>query len=356
VFSATVVGVMVFVPRCPAIAPAQPALFPYWEGFGWARAATACGWSVDDGCRSEVVRISILQRVLARVVVLVVNGGCTLGEAYELALTVIREGFVGNGQTLDNALYEIARFVDYARNHDVLTLADVDVQLVHDFVHRAAYVHGEYRTSGYSTRRNRRAAMKRFFDTLGLCERPDLYVPKVTGTPGDPTRPLTDAELDRVHAQAYSWMGDATRRPLVVALSEAGGSALEVASVRLDDLDLDAGTVTFRGGSARTNLLAAHTVPVVRAALAEGAAVGERICVGDRLDDIQAKRSVTQELNQVITHAGVRRRRGVSGRSILLAAARKVLDSSGLEAAARFMGAESLDVTAASLGYDWRQR
>ena len=41
-------------------------------------------------------------------------------------------------------------------------------------------------------------------------------------------------------------------------------------------------------------------------------------------------------------------------RSIRFAAARKVFEAEGIEAAARFLGTPSLDTAADAVGYDWR--
>ncbi|MFZ9629989.1 MAG: hypothetical protein ACO3C1_11630 [Ilumatobacteraceae bacterium] len=46
----------------------------------------------------------------------------------------------------------------------------------------------------------------------------------------------------------------------------------------------------------------------------------------------------------------------MTARSIALAGARSVLDREGIIAAARFLGANSLDAVAASLGLDWQAR
>ena len=61
-------------------------------------------------------------------------------------------------------------------------------------------------------------------------------------------------------------------------------------------------------------------------------------------------------LGKVIAEAGLAEVVGVSARSLRLHAARKVLDTDGIEAAARLLGSPSLDSTASALGYRWSPR
>ena len=67
-------------------------------------------------------------------------------------------------------------------------------------------------------------------------------------------RPLNISEADLVRSHADSGLMT-SRRPLQVAFAFAGGTATEIALLRLGDLDLAAGTVTFCGDTARTNPL-----------------------------------------------------------------------------------------------------
>jgi hypothetical protein len=75
--------------------------------------------------------------------------------------------------------------------------------------------------------------------------------------------------------------------------------------------------------------------------------------VGPRLPSERAAHSATVALTTLLRDAGLRGDPGVTAKSIRLTAARDVLAAGGIEAAVRFLGNDSLDPTAAALGYDW---
>ena len=174
------------------------------------------------------------------------------------------------------------------------------------------------------------------------------------GEPDVSTRPLTDLELDRVCAHVDAGTAVSRRRPLV-ALSSAGGSAPEVAAVRARDIDLDAGTVTFLGERARVCALDDWSVRAIdRYLRANPTPPDERLCTKWDTPPDRAAHSVSIRLWKVLKEVGFSSRCGVSARSIRLAAARQVLESDGIVAAAQFLGSPTLDNTAEALGYDWR--
>jgi hypothetical protein len=73
----------------------------------------------------------------------------------------------------------------------------------------------------------------------------------------------------------------------------------------------------------------------------QDAAQGRRIAVTDRLDPKKAKRSVTQELCDVMRDAGLSPVPWVSGSSIRLHHALAIVESDGIGAAGRFLGNQS---------------
>ena len=174
------------------------------------------------------------------------------------------------------------------------------------------------------------------------------------GAPDVSARPLTDLELDRVctHVDAGTAV---SRRPLLVALSLAGGSAAEVAAVRARDIDLDVGTVAFLGERARVCALDDWSVRVIdRYLRANPTTPDERLCTRWDTPPARAAHSVSIRLWKVLKEVDFSSRCGVSARSIRLAAARQVFESDGIVAAAQFLGSPTLDNTAEALGYDWR--
>lgn len=169
-------------------------------------------------------------------------------------------------------------------------------------------------------------------------------------------RPLTDRELDRVCACVDAGTA-ASRRPLLVALYSAGGSAAEVAAVRARDVDLDAGTVTFLGESARVCALDERSArAIARYLRANPTAPNERLCVKADTPRDAAVDSVSIRMWKILKEAGFSSRGGISPRSVRLAAARQVLERDGIVAAAQFLGSPSLDNTARALGHDWQSQ
>ena len=79
------------------------------------------------------------------------------------------------------------------------------------------------------------------------------------------------------------------------------------------------------------------------------------LCVKPSTQPEGAAQLVTVRLRNVLIDAGILERPGVSGRSIRLTTAHRVLQVDGIEAAARFLGSPSLDNTAKALNYDWKQ-
>lgn len=221
---------------------------------------------------------------------------------------------------------------------------------------------GRWREVAPSTAYNRRAAAKRLFEAaarLGAPIDPAALV-------GDPiarsdavtsTRPLTDKEARLVRAHAHTGLF-VSRRLLLVALAFAGGTATEIALVRLCDLDVAAGTVALRGRAARTNPLGPWPAQAITKWLNNQHCAPHPdtvLCVSEDLSVERAAHCVTVRLGDVLRDAGLRRTPGVTARSLRLTTAAEVFEESGLIAAARFLGSLSLDSTAAALNFDWRR-
>lgn len=148
-----------------------------------------------------------------------------------------------------------------------------------------------------------------------------------------------------------------SRRPLLLAGAFGGGTATEIAALRLRDLDPAAGTVTFSGDAARTNPLDGWSIAALQRWLhnqPEAPDVDAPLCVTRGMDLFRGAQSVSVRLGAVLREAGLMGRPGVTARSFRLTTARAVLDRDGIEAAARFLGAVSLDTTAAALEHSWQ--
>lgn len=192
---------------------------------------------------------------------------------------------------------------------------------------------------------------------LGAQLDPDLASgdPIPAAGPDTPARLLTDEQLQQVcdHVGAAP---PRSREPLLVALMLAGGSADEIPGVRARDVDVGAGTVRFVGGNPRLCALDAWSVAAIARYLHThpGIRPDDRLCVEADTPHDRAAMSVTNRLCRVLRQAGLASRAGLSARSIRLTAARRVLERDGIAAATRFLGARSLDNTAAAIGHAWQ--
>lgn len=288
-----------------------------------------------------------------------IEGSCSLAEARQLALTSIRSQHEYAAQTVRKMTGTIDRFFLYVeRAHGVSSIDGLSAEIVEDFIW-APQVSG-HRIVDVSpkTARNRRSFLRSAFAdlrALGVPVADELVGPSIDFDRSAVSRMLTDAEMDRVRSFAGGSLF-ISRRPLLVALSEAGGSAPDIAGVTFDDIDLEAGTIEFHGGFARVNPLSSWGIDAIEAwALNVPTIPDGRLCAADHLPEGRAAQSITTALTRLLTDAGFGRVTDVSPKSIRLTCARKVLDRDGIIAAARFLGSESLDSTAGALRFDWRQ-
>ena len=144
---------------------------------------------------------------------------------------------------------------------------------------------------------------------------------------------------------------------MLAAAAFGGGTATEIAALRLRDIDLAAGTIRFSGDAARTNPLDGWSTATFQRWLRNQPQTPDPdspLCITSAMDLFSGARSVSVRLGDILRDAGLMGRPGVTARSIRLTTARAILDNAGIEAAARFLGAVSLDTTAAALGHRWR--
>ena len=237
--------------------------------------------------------------------------------------------------------------------------ADVTPEMIEGWCSAAAKHRGRWTAPAASTVRNRQWALTVVCDALesaGVEIDPALR-------PGREPRPtahrrsrlLTPAERRLVRAFADRGLVG-SRRSAMVALAEAGASPAEIALVRVRDVDLEAGTVRLNPARARVNPLTGWGSEAIRRVLTVngiGPADGARLCVTGSVGADRAAQSVATRLCDVIRDAGLADAPGVTGGSIRLTTAAEILAVDGIEAAARFLGARSLDAAAAALGHRW---
>jgi len=282
-----------------------------------------------------------------------------LADVAVVAAEGVAASYSANPATSKKAAAEVLRFVRYAAGSGLTYVDEFTAELVDGFLWSASGRQGCFADVSASTAANRQAFVRRFFAVLadlGEWDGGDITGSPIPRNSSEPSRVLTSEELASIRAFADSGLATG-RRALLVVLAEAGGDAAEIAQVTVDDVDLDAATVRFRGPAARINPLTewgrATTRTVLRTAEPPS---GLRLCVSNEISLERAAHSVTVRLREVLADAGLASRPRVTPRSIRLTIARQVLDTGAVEAAARFLGNESLDATARMLDHRWREQ
>ena len=203
---------------------------------------------------------------------------------------------------------------------------------------------GSWRDASVSTARNRQWVAKTVFAIaadLGAQIDPHTAAgPKIERKPpAARAGPVTDSEFSRIRGHADPG-GTPSRRSVAVAVASSGATATEAGNVRRQDVDLKARTVRFSGPAARVCALDEWSAQTIARYLRAhpDTAPDERLCVAPTTPPEFAAQAITTRLCSVVNQAGFADRRDISGRSIRLTAARRVLARDGIEAAARFLG------------------
>ena len=218
---------------------------------------------------------------------------------------------------------------------------------------------GERCVPAPNTARNRQLEARALFKiaaALGAAVDPDAAVGPIIAKPipDVAVRLLTNDEMERITIAAEP-QKRTSAKPLLVAFARSGATAADTAAVRRKDVDLAAGTVTFKGPPKRVCALD----PLGRRAVARYLAANRPgpdalLCVKADLAPDAAAHAVVVRLWDILNDAGIASGSGATPRSIRLTAARRVLERDGIAAAAMFLGSSSLDTTAALLGHRWR--
>lgn len=287
-----------------------------------------------------------------------VTGDLSLAEARDLAgaAAAVRFPNPATRRKLATLTGWLFRYLDAAGAKD---WSEVTPGMAEGWCRAAARHRGRWVSPAPSTVRNRQWALTVVCDALkaaGAGVDPALRPVREPRPPAPRrSRPLTAAERDLVRAFADRGRVG-SRRSAMVALAEAGASAAEIASVRACDADREAGTVRLGAGQdrSRVNPLTGWGAEAVRRVLAvNDIAPADRLCVTGPVGADRGAQSAATRLCDAIRDAGLAGAEGVTAGSIRLTAAAGVLARDGIEAAARFLGASSLDAAAAALGHDW---
>ena len=279
-----------------------------------------------------------------------------------VGVEAVRQRYGSNEQTCDFMVGNVVRLFRFLNAHGVHDCEDVTNELVNKWCWAGRFDrHGQIRPVRQTTARHREWAAFVCFSELALLGCPVDPVALIgeripPSPPSVCARPLDTEEehLAKTHADT-GIIG--SRRSLLFGLSLCGGSLQEVASVRARDINMEAATVIFRDAP-RSNPLDEWSAEIVHRwwmCLPEKPNPDELVCVKSGATVASGAKTVGVRLGNILTEAGIRNRPGVSAGSIRLTGALHVFDTHGIEAAARFLGAMSLDRTAEALRHCWRE-
>jgi integrase len=280
-----------------------------------------------------------------------------LGTVRTLGLNALQLQYSGSPSTAAKYVKEASRFFKQLQASGVEFFDEIEPDHADAFFWSASTFRGRLSDVSATTASNRRSIIQsvlRELEHLGITQAADLLGPSIQRDHAEPARLLTDSEVHRIRNECTGGFLF-TFAPWFVALSEAGATAAEIAEVRGNDVDLDQGVVQFSGRNARYGPLSDWGVNTLRLVVAQQSLVdGKRVCCGEDLGHERAAHSVTAGMHRILRDAGFARDRQVSARSIRHTFARRILEQSGIEAAALFLGSDSLDATARALMHEWR--
>jgi len=274
-----------------------------------------------------------------------------------LGLNALQLQYSGAPGTAAKYVKEASRFFKQLEASGVEFFDEIEPDHADAFFWSASTFRGRLSDVSATTASNRQSILRsllRELEHLGITPAADLLGPSIQRGHAEPARLLTDRELQRIRNECTGGFLF-TYAPWFEALSEAGATAVEIAEVRGADVDLDQGVVRFSGRNARYGPLSDWGVNTLRLVVAQQPLVDDkRVCCSDDLGPERAAHSIAAGMHRILRDARFARDRQVSARSIRHTFARKVLEESGIEAAALFLGSDSLDATARALVHEWR--
>jgi integrase len=280
-----------------------------------------------------------------------------LETARTLGLNALQLQYSETPGTAAKYVKEASRFFTQLQASGVEFFDEIEPDHADAFFWSASTFRGRLSDVSATTASNRRSIIQsllRELEHLGITPAADLLGLSIQRGQAEPARLLTDREVQRIRNECTGGFLF-TLAPWFVALSEAGGTATEIADVRGADVDLDQGVVRFSGRNARYGPLSVWGVDTLRLVVAQQRLVDDkRVCCGDDLGHERAAHSIAAGMHRILRDAGFARDRQVSARSIRHTFARRILEESGIEAAALFLGSDSLDATARALVHEWR--
>jgi len=276
-----------------------------------------------------------------------------IAEALEIVLPLVVMRYPAESGTAEKCAKTIRQALNYFLHNGAELIEHITPEMVDDFLWLGTH-RREYKEPSSATAANRQWALRVLFDLLremGVWDRPDITGDTIEREHGRSSRPAAPDEIEQIQIMATNVLvpsGD----ELLLALALCGGGASEIAVVCREDIDLDEGEIHFVGVNERVNRIPEWSQHVFEENLTR-LPEGTPLVVRPGLPLARATQSVTTRLNNLMKRAGLSRVSELTGVSIRLGATQQVLATDGLEAAARFLGNQSLDLTAKSLRYDW---
>jgi hypothetical protein len=285
-------------------------------------------------------------------------GGRSLDDAVLLACGVLEGSWCSSSQArrVGRIIERFAAFAAAAFGVGSVDLVTAEIA--------AAFVHSALPDGGdpsVSLLHLRRSALRLLFRSLResgvMAGDPtlDLVLP-----PRSPlvTRPLADDEVLLCRGHAL-WSLSDLRRASAWALAEATCRSVEIAQIRISDLDLEGRRVWIHGGRTTGSrwgyLTEWGAVQLGRRIETLPADPAIRVVYGGSGDTGTGQVSASVAIGDVLTRAGLAGEPDVRPASVAAWAGRRIFEETGqIDEVARRLGMFSLDRTARFIAFDWK--
>ena len=277
----------------------------------------------------------------------------TLDELFEVIPSVVMMRYSSESGTAEKCIKIIRQLFGVLRHNGVEHITEVTTDLLDDFYWMATRKKG-FQEPSSTTAASRQWGVRALFlilTDMGVWDGTDISGPTISREQGRSTRPMTESEINQIQVMTHNLLVP-TGEELLLALALCGASAQEIAVVCTQDIDIDARLIQLWGPSERLNPIDGWSLAVLDEAVIR-IADSTPMVVRPDLPLQRAAHTLTVRLNKLVNQAGFSSETELTGVSIRLGAARKVFETDGLEAAAKFLGNQSLDATARALRYDW---
>jgi integrase len=286
----------------------------------------------------------------------------TVGKSLDAAVRLANDALATSwdstrqSQRVSGILERFASFTDAGFGVD--TVESVSAEIAAAFVHSALPDGSDPSVSFLHLRRSALRLLFRSLRESGLAVGDptlDLVLP-----PRSPlaTRPLADDEIVLCRGHAL-WSLTDLRRASAWTLAEATCRSVEIAQIKVGDLDLDGGRVWIHGGrttSARWGHLTEWGAVQLRRHIETlRSDPATRVVYGGSGDVGTGQVSASVAIGDVLTRAGLASERDVRPASVAAWAGRRILVETGcIDEVARRLGISSLDRTARFVAFDWQ--